>query len=102
MLDLLLDLNGRLRVHLTFCLITFALKYEHVTAVEGAPDGSFENTPTFEVEIKRALEVTIELHLKMDKVVHLLVQKSSQNNSIKGELEETLYVALEGAPKISL
>ena len=99
MLDLLLDLNGRLRVHLTFCLITFALKYEHVTAVEGAPDGSFENTPTFEVKIKGALEVT---RLKMDKVVHLLVQKSSQNNSIKGELEEALYVALEGAPKISL
>ena len=99
MLDLLLDLNGRLRVHLTFCLITFALKYEHVTAVEGAPDGSFENTPTFEVKIKGAREVT---RLKMDKVVHLLVQKSSQNNSIKGELEEALYVALEGAPKISL
>ena len=102
MLDLLLDLNGRLRVHLTFYLMTFALKYEHVTAVEGAPDGSSENTPTFEVEIKGALEVTIELHLKMHKVVHLLVQKSSQNNSIKGELEEALYVALEGAPKISL
>ena len=34
--------------------------------------------------------------------VHLLVQKSSQNNSIKDELEEALYVAHEGAPKISL
>ena len=30
------------------------------------------------------------------------MQKSSQNNSIKGELEEAIYVALEGAPKISL
>ena len=38
----------------------------------------------------------------MHMVVHLLAQKSSQNNSIKGEHEETLYVALESAPKISL
>ena len=37
----------------------------------------------------------------MHMVVHLLAQKSSQNNSIEGELEEALYVALEGAPKIS-
>ena len=29
------------------------------------------------------------------------MQKSSQINSIKGELEEALYVAVEGAPKIS-
>ena len=28
--------------------------------------------------------------------VHLLVQKSTQNDSIKGELEEALYVAPEG------
>ena len=35
-------------------------------------------------------------------VVHLLARKSSPNNSIKGELGEALYVALEGAPKISL
>ena len=35
-------------------------------------------------------------------VVHLLVQTSSQNNSIKGILEEALYVALEVASKISL
>ena len=34
-------------------------------------------------------------------VVDLLAQKKSQNNSIKDELEEALYVALEGAPKIS-
>ena len=38
----------------------------------------------------------------MHMMVHLLVQKSSQNNSIKGELEEAHYVALEGAPKILL
>ena len=42
------------------------------------------------------------LHLKMHMVVRLLVQKSANNNLIKGELEETLYVALEGATKISL
>ena len=38
----------------------------------------------------------------MHMMVHLLAQKSSQNNSIKGELEEALYFAIEGAPKISL
>ena len=34
--------------------------------------------------------------------MQLLVQKSPQNNSIKGVLEEALYHALESAPKISL
>ena len=87
---------------MTFYLMTFALKYEHVSAVEGAPDGSSHRTPTFEVEIKGPLEVTIELHLKMHMVVHLLVQQSSQNNSMKRELGEALYVALEGASKTSL
>ena len=33
-------------------------------------------------------------------VVGLLLQNSSQNNSIKGILDETLYFAFEGAPKI--
>ena len=45
-----------------FYLMTFALKYEHVSAVEGAPNGSSEDTPTTEVEIKGALEVTTALH----------------------------------------
>ena len=81
--------------------VWLALKYELVSAVEGAPDGSSQIIPTFEVEIKGALEITIELNLKKHMVVHLLVQKSSQNNSIKGEVEEALYGALEGAPKIS-
>ena len=40
--------------------------------------------------------------MKTEIVGHLLAQKSSQNNSIKGELEEQRYVALEGASKISL
>ena len=34
--------------------------------------------------------------------MHLLVQKSAQNDSIKGELEEALHAAFEGARKISL
>ena len=38
-------------MHLTFYLMTLALNYEHVSAVEGAPDGSSESTPTFEVGI---------------------------------------------------
>ena len=85
---------------MTFCLMTFAFKYELVSAVGGGSDGLSEVTPKFEVEIKGALEVTIELHLKMHMVVRLFVQMSSQNNSVKDELEETLYVALEGATKI--
>ena len=34
--------------------------------------------------------------------MHLLVQKRAQKDSVKGELKEALYVASEGAPKISL
>ena len=33
------------------------LKYEHISAVEGAPVGSSKDTPESEVEIKGALEV---------------------------------------------
>ena len=89
------------RMHLIFYSIKFALKYEHVSAVECTPDGPSGGTPTFEFEIKGALEVTIDLHLKIHMVVHWLVQKSTQNNSIKGKLEETLYGAPEVAPNIS-
>ena len=90
------------RTYLTFFLTGFALKYEHVSVVEGVPYGSSEATPTFEVEIKSRLEFTMELHLRMHILERLLMQKSPQNDSIKGELEEALNVALEGAPKISL
>ena len=38
----------------------------------------------------------------MHMVVQLLVQKSTQKDSIKGEFEEELYVALESAAKTSL
>ena len=74
------------KMQLTFYLMTFALKYKHVSAFEGAPDDSSEGTHTFEVEIKGVLEVTIEMHLKMHMVVSLLVHMNSQNNSIKGDL----------------
>ena len=87
---------------MTFFLTGFALKYEHVSVVEGVPYASSEATPTFEVEIKSRLEFTMELHLRMHILERLLMQKSPQNDSIKGELEEALNVALEGAPKISL
>ena len=53
------------------------------------------------VETKGALAVTIQLHLNMNMVLLLLVQNSAYD-SIKGELEEALYIALEGGPKISL
>ena len=52
--------------------------------------------------MKGAHQVATELNLKMHTVVHLLTQKSSQNNSKKGKFEEALYVLLEGAQKISL
>ena len=64
MVDLMLDLNGLLRVLFESnwrctiklqrgCTWRFTwFKYEHVSAVEGAPDGLFKGTPTFEVEIK--------------------------------------------------
>ena len=71
---------------LEFSSKAIALKYEHVNAVEGAADGSSEGIPILEVEIKGALEITIELPLKMHVVVCLLVQKSSQNSLIKGVL----------------
>ena len=38
----------------------------------------------------------------MHMVVGFLMQKSVQNNSIKVEHEEALYIALEDAPIISL
>ena len=79
------------KMSLTIYLMTFALKYEHVSAIEGASDGSSEDTPTFEVEIKSALEVTMEFHLKMYMVLRLLAQKSSQNNPIKGECYTRSY-----------
>ena len=65
-------------MHLKFYLIMFALKFEHFSAVEGAPDDQSEGTPTFEVEIQGALEDAIELRLKMHMVVRLLVQKNSK------------------------
>ena len=43
----MLDLNGlhnkgTKKMYLTFYLMPFTLKYEHVSAVEGAPGGSSE------------------------------------------------------------
>ena len=55
-----------------------------------------------DIEIKDTLEVTTKLHLKIQMVMSFLVQKNPQNNSIKVILEEALYVALKGAPKIPL
>ena len=65
-MDLMLGLNGHLRILFennwrctkkwqrgyTFYLMTFTLKYGHVNAFEGAPNGSSEDTPTFDFEIK--------------------------------------------------
>ena len=51
----------------------FSLKYENDSEVKGAPDGLSQGKPTFEVETEGALDVTIELHLKMHMVAHLLM-----------------------------
>ena len=40
-------------------LVDGALKYEHVSAVESALDGSFEATATFQFEIKGTLGVQL-------------------------------------------
>ena len=67
MVDLMLDLNGCLRVFIeskwrgtikwqrgwTWRFTWF--KYEHVSVVESAPVTLSEDTPTFQVEIKGAL-----------------------------------------------
>ena len=43
----------------------------------------------------------IDLPFKLHMLMHLLVYKSAKNSSMKGELKDSLYVALEGTPKIS-
>ena len=88
MVDLMLVLNVRLRNLFEsnwICKIkwqrgctwhfTWWRLYLSITlgTVEGAPDASFVGRPTSEAEIKGALEVTIELYLKIYMVVHLLV-----------------------------
>ena len=42
------------------------------------------------------------MYLKLHVVMNMLVQKNTQSDSIKCEIEEAPYVALEGVPKISL
>ena len=73
-------------------LLDGSLKHEHVSAIEGAPDGLSEGTPTSEAKIKGVIEVTIAFHMN----IHIVLQKSAHNNSMNDELEEALYVSLEG------
>ena len=88
-------------MHFMFYLVMFALKYDYVSAFEGAPDGSSQGIPAFEVEIQGALEVAVELLWNMPMGMRLLLQQSLIKESIKGELEDALCVALEGASKTS-
>ena len=67
------------------------------SGIENATEGSSEGTPkvviwdlykdaqegAFEVQIKRAFRVRIELRLKMHMVIHLSGHKSAQNDSVK-------------------
>ena len=57
-------------------------------AQKGAPENA----------LQFALQVALESHLPMQLSIH----QSVQNDSIKSEIEEVLYAALEGAPNISL
>ena len=49
-----------------------------------------------EIALRGALQVAREFHLLMQ-----LCNKSVQYDSVKGEIEEALYTALESASKIS-
>ena len=74
-----------------------ALEGAFVNAIEQSAEDSSESTAkgllqdlykdaqegAFQVKIKGVLEVTAELHLKMLMVVHLLMHKIAQNDSIK-------------------
>ena len=88
------------RIHVTFYLAVHLWWTWH--CIWGCSNGSSEDAATFEIEIKSALEATIELQLKIHIVMYLLKQNSAQNDSIYGEIEETLHIPLEGGPKISL
>ena len=50
------------------------------------------------VTLKNAHEGVLELHLFMQ----LSIKKSAQSDLIRNKLEGTHYVALEGAPEISI
>ena len=91
--------EGAKRTHLTFYLM---VQLSMNMTVRLRCPGWFIWRRTFEVYINGEVEVTIELRLKIHMVMHMLVQMNAQNHLIKFELEEALYVAYEGAPKISL
>ena len=50
-----------------------------------------------EIALKGTVQVVLELHWFMQVSMHMIIT----NNSIKGEIEEACYAALEGASKIS-
>ena len=68
-------------------------------ASKGALQDLYKDAPkgTPEVALKGALHVAVELQLFMLSSMH----KSVQNDSIQCEIESALFVALEGASKIS-
>ena len=49
-------------MHLMFYLMMFALKYEHVDAVEGAPDGSyhFKKHKQLQKQVKKKIHLTLQ------------------------------------------
>ena len=49
-------------MHLMFYLMMFALKYEHVGAVEGAPDGSyhFKKHKQLQKQVKKKIHLTLQ------------------------------------------
>ena len=71
---------------------------------EGAPKSVlwdlYKDVPEGSFEVHARLHFKIELPFKLHMMTHLLVYKSAKSNSVKGEFKCSIYVALEGAPKI--
>ena len=74
-------------------LLDSALKYEHFSAIEGAPDKSPEGTLHLRLKLRVHLRLQLSCTWRRTRVY-----ESAQNDSIKGELDEKL--APEGVPKI--
>ena len=85
------------RMYLTFYLVMH-VNMKLLVQFEGVSDVSSEDVPTFDFEIKGALEVRSELHLKVHTLMHLLVQKSAQKGTFDVAVDGTLDCAMKGAP----
>ena len=86
------------RMHLTFYLMLHFSKNMSVH-LKVPLSIHLKSQQCLRLKLSLQLKVTVELNLKMHVVVHLLVQKCAQNDSIGVGVEDVLFVALENAPK---